>query len=304
LFATIAGPHVLWRYLYYGFLLPNTYYAKIGGWEVALGMRGMAYVLSFYGAHTIWIVGLLGAVTAWRRLPFWFGYLCSVVLLYSAVIVYESGDCFPLFRLFVPVLPALSLLTVYGVAAWWERIRALALMRNRTDGMAVLAAAVVLWAAPSYVLVRMKWGLPRFQLEQYYAENWVRTGLWLRSVARAGESVAVTAAGAIPYYSKLYTVDMLGLNDEHIAHLPGRYGSSMPGHEKWDTDYILSRRPTYIFLGVPVYRVAPLEPKHLARLGLPVDQELARNPSFKNLYEFKTARYKDRYIVYYKLKGP
>ena len=49
------------------------------------------------------------------------------------------------------------------------------------------------------------------------------------------------AAGKIPFFSGLRSVDMLGLNDEHIAHLPAGYFEA--GHNKHDPDYVLSRGP-------------------------------------------------------------
>jgi len=38
-----------------------------------------------------------------------------------------------------------------------------------------------------------------------------------------GDSIAVVDAGAIPYFSGVKTIDMPGLNDRHIAHLPGGF---------------------------------------------------------------------------------
>jgi hypothetical protein len=37
---------------------------------------------------------------------------------------------------------------------------------------------------------------------------------------------------------------MLGLNDVHLAHLPARFFEA--GHNKYDPDYVLSRRPDLI----------------------------------------------------------
>jgi len=42
------------------------------------------------------------------------------------------------------------------------------------------------------------------------------------------------------------TIDMLGLTDRHIAHLPIPLGTGIPGHEKYDTAYVLARRPDYL----------------------------------------------------------
>ena len=58
----------------------------------------------------------------------------------------------------------------------------------------------------------------------------------------------VVAAGAIPFESGLETIDMLGLNDEHIAHRDLEVGLLPAGHEKYDSEYVLNRQPDIIIL--------------------------------------------------------
>jgi hypothetical protein len=73
-------------------------------------------------------------------------------------------------------------------------------------------------------------------------------GRWLRDNAPPDTVIAVIPAGAIPYESRLRTIDMLGINDKHIAHRDldlGRFGA---GHEKYDSLYVLDRRPDIIIL--------------------------------------------------------
>ena len=60
------------------------------------------------------------------------------------------------------------------------------------------------------------------------------------------------AAGAIPYFSRLPTIDMLGLNDIHIAHEGERASSSGAGHDRFDAQYVLSKQPTFVVLS-PMY---------------------------------------------------
>ncbi len=57
--------------------------------------------------------------------------------------------------------------------------------------------------------------------------------------------LAVTAAGTLPYFSKLPSLDMLGLNDRHIAHLqPDKPGMFV--HDHADGGYVLDREPDLI----------------------------------------------------------
>ena len=55
--------------------------------------------------------------------------------------------------------------------------------------------------------------------------------------------IAVVTAGAIPYFSELPAIDLLGKNDPVIAqqlnHLPNKIADIRPGHMKWDYDYTI-----------------------------------------------------------------
>ena len=72
--------------------------------------------------------------------------------------------------------------------------------------------------------------------------------------------IAVTAAGCIPYFSGLPALDMLGLNDKHIARLPSSPGGAI-GHDKADGRYVLDREPDLILFNVdggpPYMEVGP-----------------------------------------------
>ncbi|MEJ2263550.1 MAG: hypothetical protein P8X95_08890 [Anaerolineales bacterium] len=61
-------------------------------------------------------------------------------------------------------------------------------------------------------------------------------------------SIAVVAAGAIPYFTDRYSLDLLGKNDVVIAHENVRGGGGLtsvknfrPGHMKWDYDYSIGK---------------------------------------------------------------
>jgi hypothetical protein len=73
-----------------------------------------------------------------------------------------------------------------------------------------------------------------------------RTGLALRSALDPRASVAVFAAGAIPYFSHARSIDLLGKNDPVIARLPSHL-PFFPGHAKWDYAYSIGRlRPDVV----------------------------------------------------------
>jgi hypothetical protein len=71
-------------------------------------------------------------------------------------------------------------------------------------------------------------------------------GRHLAATAPPGASLATTAAGAIPFYSHLYTLDLLGLNDEWIAHQAPTRGHR-PGHARSVPEsYLLRKEIDYL----------------------------------------------------------
>ena len=74
-----------------------------------------------------------------------------------------------------------------------------------------------------------------------------RYGLALASATSPNASIAVGWAGAIPYFSRRPSIDLLGKNDPTIAHEPTRPVPFRPGHTKWDDNYSIGRlRPDVI----------------------------------------------------------
>jgi hypothetical protein len=63
-------------------------------------------------------------------------------------------------------------------------------------------------------------------------------------------SIATTAAGAIPYYSRLFAIDMLGINDRYIAR-SGFYFGRAAGHERIATLGYLQERKVNLIVSHP-----------------------------------------------------
>jgi hypothetical protein len=72
-----------------------------------------------------------------------------------------------------------------------------------------------------------------------------RVGEWLYRFARPGETLAIDAAGVVPYYSRLPTLDTFGLTDRVIARQPVPVRGWV-GHEKRATpEYVRQFEPTF-----------------------------------------------------------
>jgi arabinofuranosyltransferase len=260
-FLMVYIPYFLWRYYYYGFLLPNTFYAKVTvGNSDAQHQRGLRHLSTFVDVHLGWLLPLLALVPVFKRkFSFWITSLLAVVLVYVSYIVYVGGD-WSVGRFFVPVLPAVYILVATGLVEaynsfqeWVEKIAksSKALLILRCVGFSFLALALVTLFSFSSLNGEHKLFILRFQAAEATHAR-VTMGKWLRDHVPVDTFIAVDAAGQIPYYSGLRTLDMFGVNDVHTAHLKiETMGQGIPGHEKFDFDYIMWRQPDLIIAGAP-----------------------------------------------------
>jgi hypothetical protein len=135
-----------------------------------------------------------------------------------------------------------------------------------------------------------------------YQEGNERLGLLLRDTRPAGTRIAVAAAGAIPYFSSLASIDMYGLNDAHIAHQefsPTRGGRVM----KWDNAYVLSLKPELIVINRGYFRAGdPMVAKVVANPGLlagsPMDRDLFRRVREDDAYTLRALRFPDGAVFF------
>src|SRR5262245_46269833 len=80
--------------------------------------------------------------------------------------------------------------------------------------------------------------------------------------------VAVTAAGTVPYFSRLPALDLLGLNDRHIARTPALEGARL-AHNHTDASYALDCAPDLIQLDKPPGKLQPESPAEQQTVGEP-----------------------------------
>jgi len=126
------------------------------------------------------------------------------------------------------------------------------------------------------------YGYAQNDLVQTHAERWRRNfpvrqaaGQYLKEHFPPDTLVALNPAGIIPYYSELPTIDMLGLNDVHIAHFGQRDFNLDFGHQAGDGQYVLSQQPDVILFGGGVSAVPG---------DMISDRQIAQHPEFEILY--------------------
>jgi hypothetical protein len=264
-FGVLFGGYFLWRYDYYGSLLPNTFYAKVTLENTqAQYQRGLEHVRAFAGYHLAGITVPLALLTLARRRAWWWtSYLILIVAAYVGYIVYVGGD-WSVGRFFVPILGLFYLLVAAGV---WTVIGQARKQWPQPDRPAWQVVGLL---AGGGLLALIFWGASIRGEYQHFIQPFdaaratrARTamGRWLRENVPPGTLIAVDAAGQVPYHSGLPAVDFFGITDAQIAHLEVEtMGEGTPGHEKFGLAQVLARRPEYIIIfgnaldGLPEYR--------------------------------------------------
>jgi arabinofuranosyltransferase len=245
--AALLLPWLVWKWSYYGGLLPNTWYAKHTTLGAALNSAGWYFLL--FDLSYRWLALIpVAVVLTWREPPL--RLLWAMLAAWCAYTARVGGD-FMEFRFFMPLLPLLYLLFVRAVQLLSPRaVVRLALLVPCLVANLVYGPLYgeVVETGPFYVeSIR---GLSRTSI-------WHETGRRLRALFPDGKSVriAVTPAGAIPYYSGLPAVDMLGLNDPQIARRgKGVDCTGRPGHLKRAELAYLEERAENLLIGHPQYR--------------------------------------------------
>ena len=261
-FIILYLPYFAWRVWYYGWLFPNTYYVKTGA--EGLWNPGWRYVYDWIQTNVLW--GLpLAFIVRWRSLPEASMWLKSISAVFVSVFVVHvarvGGDFMDMHRFLVPVLPLLAL--VAGCAFIELHERMLGVPQRKAISMIALVLLIVggsVFAkseADDALKVGSHGGVDSIGWLKMFAEQCKHAGLWLREHTSVDASIATTAAGTIPFYSRLYTVDILGLNDEWVAHnVPAR--GHRPGHTRVAPESYLASKSVDFLIYHPRYSEAPI----------------------------------------------
>lgn len=217
-----------WRYLTYGELLPTTVSAKTGNLTAQLH-HGLGYVTRFFfDYYPIVIAYLVSTYALLRRggqIAWWAWLSLIFVAGYSLFCILVGGDWMLAYRFIMPMLP-IMLLVIF-----------MAIQPNRTACIVVTSILVVSGIYASLPLNKAAVAQAGSDVGDIFMGQYIRD-LNLPE----GSKIAVIDAGAIPYFSGLTTIDMVGLNNVHISKLSGGF------MEKWDNEYVLAQKPAVIQL--------------------------------------------------------
>lgn len=256
LYGAIYGGYFAWRWHYYGYPFPNTYYLKVAdGWDAV--QRGLGYAQSFLEIrYYVPVMALLAAAGLRSSTVRWLWLLC---LLQFPYVIKVGGDFYSGHRFFVVILPALYLLVGWVVdhaLAWLQRRRFALRVRRHAPIAALLvglASGASAWLLSLFTLRGFQTGPYTNEIVLFsdMVDNNVRYMKWFGTFAEAGSSMALGDIGAAGFFADVRVIDTYGVVDPVIAHKAIKgFGRGKPGHEKVATrDYVMQRNPTYVKWG-------------------------------------------------------
>lgn len=276
-FIIIVGGHFLWRYYYYNAWLPNTFHAKVHGawWEQSL-QYFMIFAEEYHLHYSIPFV----VCASWRspkqwHAPLWFG-----LTLYMTYIGYVGADRFE-FRFLVVILP-LYLILVQDALVFYADLLTRLSPKQYQYGLAIILLTVSLvgsthplgWSRSYKRAYHHRWknahvaSLPRIK---YYANMRVEQGQRLHYFVQQQKipmdfKISTGGAGALPFYSQLWTLDYYGLNDSHIARKEVK-SRGLIGHETHASINYMQKRgvEAYAILKRFIYAHTDKEYQHLVQ---------------------------------------
>ncbi len=264
--------YLAFRWIYFGDILPNTYYLKMTGVPLAVRLaRGIGSLTEDFLQHSILILAVffVGAALLARRQS---RFLLPAVLvgLHIAYTIYigsdnkdgtiEGGNRFiaPAIPLVFVVLNSCLNHIVSFSRDHTTRLSALPDLVKAAQALLVLIVSIQANGLYGHDGAGVQWRRLLFLKDNQFVRPYshlVRKTRRLESFAKNEAVVAVAAAGIPSYMGNFRMVDMYGYNDSRVARMDSvpeltlqNADHFIPGHMKWDLDYLLGTvRPDVIF---------------------------------------------------------
>lgn len=263
---------LVFRYNFYGELVPNTALVKVKVTIYHILRGGFYNFKAFFGTLLLSGSGLISLYYLLRKKHLFGYYLLLLAASWVGYVTLVGGDIFPAFRHYYVVLILFVFSIIFGLH-YFKKIN--------------FSSKKVSWSLVLLLIINgfLQSKIPDNKNAKY--ERWefrgMKLGETLKKTFPDQTLVAVTAAGCIPYSSELPIIDMLGLNDYYIPrHPPKNFGNGSLGHELGDAHYVMNKNPDIIIFHIG------------SELNFNIGDQLKTNKVFNNNYIKVKTREKDQ----------
>lgn len=240
----------MFRLSYFGWPLPNTFYAKVSPDLWYRLIQGLEYFALFLGHNVIALIAIFFMLGLIKRQNQSADTLIIVLLGVFLLIIpiFNGGDHFAGFRMYQPLWPILGIIFVrylkQSKIKWLTGVGQLADWKLSAVGLFLL----ILITQP-HLISRSSQNLSAFAGELNIAQMGRQAGeqlnQWFGDKSPRPVVGVITAGGfALTYHGETY--DLLGLNESSIAHDGGRR-KGMKNHASLNPQLIMQKLPDILF---------------------------------------------------------
>ena len=262
-YAVYVIPVILYfavRYSYYGYLFPNTYYAKTGMSGAYLN-SGIEYFTKFLTSYLLYGIILIAPFYLFRNKENFFQLSLYYLIIISFIIYVISigGDVLKQNRFFLPVLPLIYILFAKFLTDIYIKLKG----KFGNSGFAFPLVFIITGLICFFYYTSQKEQLDKdIQSENGLVDKMKISGNWFKNKQQQlGRplNLAATTIGAVSYFAgpNVNVIDLLGLTDREIAHnpkiIPEISDQTIGWKERnYNADYVMSRKPDYVYFSTGV----------------------------------------------------
>jgi arabinofuranosyltransferase len=267
-FLGIWAPWFAWRWWYYGWPFPNTYYVKATdpeGWrgsaayDAKMRQHGWHYVGRwFQQTALLWFspLALLGLIAPLKSARFAFTTLAAIVTgVYLYYVIGVGGDFMGLHRFIMPLFVLAAIVVVLGADNLARVLDVRGPEFAKNVRVFVAGALVAGFFSHQWALTKQSLKFGNFKNDdgidtpaylRVYAHDRALIGKKLRACVKPDDFAIYGGVGAMPWEARLRGIDVFGLVSSRIAHEVPR-GRDRAGHNKWGPDPLLAEHdPTIV----------------------------------------------------------
>jgi arabinofuranosyltransferase len=311
------------RKWYFGFPLPNTYYAKVSAEPVKNLIAGLRYLVKFCIQYVMLVLPYLAAIAltlkyTWRKIRE--GERLSnndeiqiLLLLVGAVNlfipIFSGGDHFGLARFYQPLVPVM-LLPLMHMRFWDQYLPRFDPERNFRPFLVGVFVCVLYWMPLNWILgkndnqfYQVRRGHSVLHYDFLLASENRTVATRLNEFFKTPPVVGVIATGGFGYAYKGKTIDLMGLNNVAMAHADKIKVGGIKNHNSFNKQVFFAQHPDMIagfaFL-TDTLRLFPFMLDKTFRNGFEnsVMKGLYTDPDFLRTYDFVLVSDRhDHYLV-------
>lgn len=265
--------HVAFRLIYYGHLLPNTFYAKTD-FTIEFLIRGLNYFIEFAQNNLLYGVLLILPVFAYRDAKHHVIFFYYFILTNFFAITLIGGDVLPIYRFFLPFLPIVFIFAIKGILS----LKMLVNHKLKITFAIITFSIIVIYGDANYrqqspfIIEKKSYEAGLVKKMKIYAD-WIESS----SMNHNRITVALSTIGSFSYNTDARIIDIVGLANEYIAHNPIEVkgiDEELPvlwKERHYNADYVLQQKPDYIIFP------AGAKPTAFAECALFVQEKFYQN---------------------------